>query len=72
MAEIAADSADAVGARMGAPIVPIAEVIVTGVEIAARIAGVIVAEDVSSGAADMDMARIAGITAGTLLLAGHS
>ena len=72
MAEIAAVSADAVDAPTGAPIVPIAEAIVTVVEIAVRIAGVIVAEDASSAAAAMATARIAGITEDTLLLAGPS
>ena len=72
VAEIAAVSADAVGARMGVPIVRIAEAIVTVAEIAVRIAAATGAEDASSVAADMDMARIAGITGDTLLRAGHS
>ena len=70
--EIAAVSADAVDAPTGAPIVHIAEAIVTGVEIAVRIAAAIAAEDASSAAAAMATARIADITADTLLLAGHS
>jgi hypothetical protein len=71
---IAADSADAVDARMGVPIVPIAPATVDriAVPIVVPIVAVIVdriaAGDASSAAADM--ARIVGITAATLLLAG--
>jgi len=69
VAEIAADSADVGGARMGAPIVHIAEVTVTvvaiGAQIGARIVAVIAAGGVSS-AVLVAMARIAD----TLLRAG--
>ena len=69
-AVIAADSVDAADARMGVPIVPIAAATVDriAVPIVAVIVDRIAAEDASNVAADM--ARIVGITAATLLLAG--
>jgi hypothetical protein len=71
-AAIAAVSADAADALKDVPIAPIAAATVTVVVIVARIAVVIEAGDASSGAAAVDMAtaRIAGITADTLLPAG--
>jgi len=69
IAEVSADAADA---RTGVPIVPIAAATVDriAVPIAAVIVDRIAAEDASSAAADM--ARIVGITAATLLLAGRN
>ena len=72
VAAIAGVSVDAADARMGVPIVPIAAATVDriAVPIAAVIVDRIAAEDASSAAADM--ARIVGITAATLLLAGRN
>ena len=76
-AEIAADSADVVGARMGVPIVHIAEATVTvvaigariGARIAARIAARIVAVIAAGGVSSAVLVAMARI-ADTLLRAG--